>query len=305
MPYLQFPYGKNRSQNRVTEYLESQNCIEEGTNDRLATNKVLTGTARDAALTVFSLGLGSIPMLAKLGLSTRLISTIRIGGEVIDISANVYFASTEWRNATKSCTAENAGISSSERNSCSKNNSALNTQMVSAADCRLEATMAALATLSLGMQFVRSESLLRLRPQNNFSAEQVLKNSRLENAARVAELERINGLPKGVYANNPTKVSAILAAHSLAGTTNNLTFAQIRSRVSLLRRNGFSRNEIKRGLDAGIFGNTTGSIVSRPAISSEGTAQVSSLLNESLANAKVLSKIDDISTKSRSFRFHR
>lgn len=123
--------------------------------------------------------------------------------------------------------------------------------------------------------------------KTTFSKEEITKNSLLNNTQRVAEFEKLMKLPPGTFANNPKKANAILLAHNQKGTIGKLNFSQIKARVRILKANGFTQEEIRRGLDAGIFGNP----VPTKVITANPLTSLAHLKNESLKENKVLTNI--------------
>ena len=301
MPIFRAPYGKSNIKNYLNQVMESQQCVEEGALDRDKTAKVLSDSSRDAALTVASMGLGAVPLLAKLGMTGRAITAVRIGGEAFDLGVNSYFASTEWKNAIKSC--QSNGIKSvSDGAACNSEMNLLFNQ--GSSHCMLDASMAVLASLPLGIQFLRAQNLFKAKSAVTNVTSEVAKNAALKDADRVAAFEKIMNVKAGTYSRDPKKYNAILKAHNMSGTVGNLTFSQIRERVSYLSKMGFSKKEIRQGLDKGIFGNLAEQGAGNIAKSSQTVDKaVGSFINQDLKNSRVLQKIDDTKFSSEQSLF--
>lgn len=312
MPTTAEPYGKYKLKNHLSQTMESQQCMEDASLDRDRTSKILTFAARDAALTVLTLGAGSVPMLVKLGLTGRALSTVRVGVEVLDISVNAYFAGAEWANTIKNCTdKEIKSLDGHNVNACNTETGLLFNQTTQ--HCALDATMAALATLPLGLNFLQKTKILghagdaagagsKLTPD-------VIKNAKLNDTARVAKFEKLMGVKPGTFANDPEKVAAILKAHNMPGTVGKLNFSQIRERVTFLKKQRtadgkrmFSDDEIRTGMDKGIFGNLWDDFDEggRGLVKESKTidAAVAGAVNNDLKNAKVIKEIKDTTWES-------
>lgn len=291
MPIFRAPYGRSYIKNYLSQVMESQQCVEEGALDRDRTAKVLSDSSRDAALTVATMGLGAVPLLAKLGMTGRAITAVRIGGEAFELGVNSYFASTEWKNAIKSCQSNeingvNAGTA------CNSEMNLLFNQ--GSSHCALDASMAMLASLPLGLQFLKAQNLFKAKVVLENVTSEVAKNAVLKDADRVAAFEKIMGVKAGTYSRDPKKYNAIIKAHNMSGTVGNLAFSQIRERVSYLTKMGFSKKEIRQGLDKGIFGNLAEQGAGNIAISTQSVDKaVSSFVNQDLKSSRVLQKIED------------
>ena len=312
MPGQQESYGKSKIKNHISQTMESQQCIEDGALDRDRTSKTLTFAARDAVLTVATLGAGSIPMLVKLGLTGRALSTVRIGAEVLDISVNAYFAGVEWMHAVKECrNKEITSLDSHNVNSCNTETALLFNQ--NKGSCLINATMAALATVPLGLNFLQKAKILGHTPEipkpTGKLTPDVLNNAKLSNTERVAKYEELMGVKPGTYARDPEKVAAILKAHNMPGEVGKLSFGQIRQRVEYLKKQKtadgkrmFSDEEIRVGLDKGIFGNLWDDLEQggRGLVKESKTvdAAVSKSVNNDLKNAKVVKEIKDTTWES-------
>lgn len=90
--------------------------------------------------------------------------------------------------------------------------------------------------------------------RQNFTRDEIIANSRLSDSERIRKFEELVGVPPGRYSQDPAKRRAILEAHNQSGELFNLTPAQIRARANTLKRAGFNPQEIRTGLNAGIFG---------------------------------------------------
>lgn len=292
MPVFNAGFGKSYVKNYLNQVMESQQCIEEGSLDRDRTAKILSDTSRDAVLTIATVGVGSIPLLTKLGLAGRSLTTARIGGEVLDLGVNTYFATVEWKNAVKSCNGNQmTSVNAQADKSCVNETSLMFAQ--GSSSCAFDVSMALLASTPLGLQFMRSHKIPVPASTTKNLDPSVLKNAALNDTQRVATFEKLMNVPAGTYSRNPQKYNAILKAHNMSGTVGNLNFSQIRERASYLQKNGFSKKEIRVGLDNGIFGNisqTPGDIAKSMASLEKS---VGNLINKDLAKGKVLQKIDD------------
>jgi hypothetical protein len=118
-----------------------------------------------------------------------------------------------------------------------------------------------------------------------FTFEEIQKNAKLSDRDRIDTFEKMLGKAAGSFSRNKAMSEAILSAHNQSGTIGKLTFSEIKSRVLILKKAGFSDQEIRMGLDAGIFGNLEQ--VADPVLN------LSHLENKKLENAKVLTRIDD------------
>lgn len=123
-----------------------------------------------------------------------------------------------------------------------------------------------------------------------FTRDEIQRNAQLGDKERIAIFESMLGKEAGAFSNNKAISDAILSAHNQRGTIGNLTFAEIRSRVAILRKAGFNDQEIRMGLDAGIFGNLEK--MAGPVIS------IAHLENKNLLNARIVTRVE--STKFNS-----
>lgn len=292
MPVFNSGFGKSYVKNYLNQVMESQQCIEEGALDRDRTAKILSDTSRDAALTVATVGLGSVPLLMKLGLTGRSLSTVRIGGEVLDLGVNSYFATVEWKHAVSSCkNNEMTSVNGQSEKTCNNETSLMFAQ--GSSNCAFDVSMALLASTPLGLQFMRSHKLPTLAKDSGKLDQSVLRNASLNDKERVAAFEKIMKVPAGTYSRDMKKYNAILKAHNMSGTVGNLNFSQIRERVSYLKKMGFTDKEIRAGLDNGIFGNVSQSVGDIAKNMASVDKSVGSFVNTDLAKGKVLQKITD------------
>lgn len=293
LPETPQPLSRDQKTNIFRKYLEAQACIEEGTNDRIRTNRVLTSAARDAGLTVATLGLGSIPALAKAGLTARGAMQLRIAGESIDLSANAYFAIKDFKTAYDSCLKDPKLNFSQTNSQCSKANNQFVKNKINDS-CAVDSSLSLLAALPLGFQFMQIAKIkIPSSRASQFSQQTILANSQLNNTQRILEYEKLLKLRRGTLLNDPAKARAIIEAHNMPGKIGELTFSQIRSRVRHLKAAGYTSDEIRVGLDAGIFGNPSAAIKTVPKLSPNIERSIGTYVNADLRSAKVVSTVSD------------
>lgn len=95
--------GKGFRGSVVNAYLEAQSCVEEGVRDQAQTNKILSGAARDATLTILTAGFSSIAMGAKAAYASRALSATRFAAMGIVGSIDAMYASESYAAAKKAC----------------------------------------------------------------------------------------------------------------------------------------------------------------------------------------------------------
>jgi len=250
-PELPEIYNKDPLNNAMNSYFSAESCIEEGVSDRDKTDEVLRTSGRDAVLSIASMGTaGIVAKAGEVGVkSLRGTDIVRglLGVRMLGVSAfNLAESSLK---AVKICSQQNeVNLSAAQKESSLTCPDPRLQQVVArktADSCLREVGLASLNALPF---IVPVNRMVRVE------ADMIARNSQLSDVDRIATFEKMNSVPAGTYANDVEKRTAILAAHSEAGTVKNLNLAQIKSRVSILKSAGFSSNEIRRGMTSGIFG---------------------------------------------------
>lgn len=128
-----------------------------------------------------------------------------------------------------------------------------------------------------------------------FTRDEIISNSKLSDKDRIAKFQSIVGKRF-----SEDQIKAILRAHNQPGKLFQLNFSQIKSRVRILKEAGLSDEEIRAGLDAGIFGSIDYSILN---IAPVQDIPIHEFNQPSLKDAKVLTHVESTKFDSGQTQF--
>lgn len=132
--------------------------------------------------------------------------------------------------------------------------------------------------------------LERIQLEVKPTAEIIERNSKLTDINRIKEFEKLTGKNPGSLTKE--KRTALINAHYQEGVVNELNFGQIRDRVKILRAADFTDEEIRTGMDYGIFGSASTNI---SKINLDQAIQ--NYMNPDLNNSTVILRLDTLRTK--------
>lgn len=148
-PELSFGYDGNQRRNASNLYLEAQSCIEEGVRDQTETAKVINGAARDAGLTLLTMGASNVVVGAKALWTVRGagMAAVAFGG----VAANLTFMKESYEAARKACGPQEQQLSiatqATHQRECPGPKSQMSQANKAMANCLMARTFAAFDTL--------------------------------------------------------------------------------------------------------------------------------------------------------------
>lgn len=148
-PEIPLGFDRDPRRNVGNLYLEAQSCIEEGVRDQTEATRVINGAARDAGLTLLTMGASNVVMGAKALWTVRGVgmAAVAFGG----VAANLTFMKESYEAARRACGPEEQQLSiatqATHQRECPGPKSQMSQANKVMANCLMARTFAAMDTL--------------------------------------------------------------------------------------------------------------------------------------------------------------